>query len=182
MAEHDGTTDMLKFETLVEAIHYVCSKAANNPEQLDQIKLNKVLWYSDAQSYMKTGISITGTTYLRKPFGPVARANRPAVEKLERDGVLHRGKASGSGHWNTHFDVIEPFAGPTNLSESDIGIIDDVYESVVAGHTSMGVSERTHGEIWQLADEDESLPLYTVFAERLGEVTDEHMALAQEGL
>ena len=173
---------MLRFEALVEAIHYICSKASDNPEQLDQIKLNKVLWYADAQSYMKTGSPITGTTYLRKPFGPVARGNRPAVAKLEDDGVLRRGKvASGSGHWNTHFDVIEPFAR-AKLTEGDIEIIDEVYESVVGGHTSMGVSERTHGEIWQLADRDEPLPLYTVFAERLGEVTDEHMALAQEGL
>ena len=173
---------MVKFETLVEAIHYICDKASDNPEQLDQIKLNKVLWYADARSYMTTGNSITGTTYLRKPFGPVARANRPAVEKLEKDGILRRGKvASGSGHWNTHFDVIEPFARKS-LTESHIEIINDVYESVVAGHTSMGVSERTHGEIWQLADRDEQLPLYTVFAEHLGEVTDEHMALAQEGL
>jgi len=173
---------MLRFETLVEAIHYICDKASDNPEQLDQIKLNKVLWYADAQSYMRTGNSITGTPYLRKPFGPVARGNRPAVEKLEENGVLRRGKvASGSGHWNTHFDVIEPFAR-VNLTENDIKIIDDVYEVVVVGHTSMGVSERTHGEIWQLAYPDEPLPLYTVFAEHLGQVTDEHMVLAQEGL
>ena len=172
----------VKFETLVEAIHYVCELASPNPEQLDQIKLNKVLWYADARSYMRTGESITGAAYLRKPFGPVARGNLPAVEMLEKRGALRRGKvASGSGHWNTHFDVIEPFARK-NLTESDIEIIDDVYKSVVAGHTSMGVSERTHGEIWQLADRDERLPLYTVFAEHLGEVTDEHMALARDGL
>ena len=173
---------MFNFKALVEAIHCICNMASDNPEQLDQIKLNKVLWYADAQSYMRTGISITGTTYLRKPFGPVARGNLPAVKELERDGILRRGKvASGSGHWNTHFDVIQPFVREI-LTESDIEIINDVYDSVVAEHTSMGVSERTHGEIWQLAGRDEPLPLYTVFAEHLGEVTDEHIALAQEGL
>ena len=46
----------------------------------------------------------------------------------------------------------------------------------------MDVSERTHGEIWQLAENDEELPLYTVFAERLGEVTAQHIELAREGL
>lgn len=172
---------MFNFAALVEAIHFICDKASSDPEQLDQIKLNKVLWYADAQSYMKTGASITGTTYLRKSFGPVAKGNRPAVTKLEEDGILRRGKVAGSGHWNTHFDVIQPCARSV-LTESDIEIINDVYDAVVAGHTSMAVSERTHGEVWELAGQDEVLPLYTVFAEHLGEVTDEHKALAQEGL
>ena len=46
----------------------------------------------------------------------------------------------------------------------------------------MDVSERTHGEIWQLAENDEELPLFTAFAERLGDVTAKHLEMAREGL
>lgn len=172
-----------RFEKLVEAIHYICDKASDNPEKLDQIKLNKVLWYSDAQAYLARGESITGDAYIKKPFGPVARRNRVAVERLEHDGALRRGRsASGSGFWNTHFDIIEGFQGSA-LSADETEILDVVYRSIVEGGvSSMDVSEGTHGEIWQLAANGEELPLFTVFAERLGEVSPEQMELAREGL
>ena len=168
---------------LTEAIYHVCEKASSHPERLDQIKLNKVLWYSDARAYLQRGQSITGDRFIKKPFGPVARRNRVAVEKLESAGALRRGKsASGSGHWNTHFDLTGDFER-TALSDEEVEIIDSVYRSIVeGGDTSMDVSERTHGEIWQLAENGEALPLFTVFAERLGEVTAKHMDLAREGL
>ena len=170
------------FTKLVEAIHYICDKAAHEPEKLDQIKLNKILWYSDAQAYMSSGSPITRERYVKKPFGPVARRNRLAVEELETRGILRRGRsASGSGFWNTHFDVIENY-GQNELTADECRVIDEVYSVVVEGHTSMSISERSHGEIWQLAENNEELPLFTVFAEELGEVSDEHMALAREGL
>ena len=170
------------FTKLVEAIHFICDKAANEPDELDQIKLNKILWYSDAQAYISNGNSITRERYIKKPFGPVARRNRIAVEELERRGVLRRGRAaSGSGFWNTHFDVIENYS-PNELTPDELRVIGKVYSAIVDGHTSMSISERSHGEIWQLAENGEDLPLFTVFAEKLGAVSDAHMELAREGL
>lgn len=170
------------FAKLVEAIHYICDKASHEPEKLDRIMLNKILWYSDAQAYMSSGNSITGERYIKKPFGPVARRNLIAVEDLENRSVLRRGRsASGSGYWNTHFDVIESYEKNT-LTDEERNVIDEVFSSIVDSHTSMSISERSHGEIWQLAENNEDLPLFTVFAEKLGEVSDEHMELAREGL
>lgn len=173
----------IHFRRLTEAIYFVCNKAAANPERLDQIKLNKVLWYSDASAYLRRGESITGETYIKKPFGPVARRNRQAVAQLEAAGVLRRGRvASGSGYWNTLFDMTGEFEIAL-LSEDDRETISRVYHSIVDGRvSSMDISERTHGEIWQLAEKDEELPLFTVFAEKLGEVTDDHMERAREGV
>ena len=171
------------FRKLAEAIYHICERASAHPDSLDQIKLNKVLWYADARAYLQRGESITGDTYIKKPFGPVARHNRVAVEQLEAARALRRGRsASGSGFWNTHFDMTGDYTRES-LSDEEVEIIDDVYRVIVEGNlTSMDVSERTHGEIWQLAENDEELPLYTVFAERLGEVTAQHIELAREGL
>jgi hypothetical protein len=171
------------FQRLTEAVYFVCEKASAHPERLDQIKLNKILWYADASAYLRRGESITGEVYIKKPFGPVARHNRIAVNQLETAGVLRRGRAaSGSGHWNTHFDMTGDFE-ITLLSDDDRETIDRVYTSIVdGGVTSMDISARTHGEIWQLAERDEELPLYTVFAEKLGEVTEDHMERACESI
>ena len=171
------------FRRLMEAVYYICNKASSHPEKLDQIKLNKVLWYADASAYLRHGESITGEAYIKKPFGPVARRNRIVVEGLEQRGVLRRGRAaSGSGHWNTHFDMTGEFE-ITLMSQEDRETIDRVYHLIVEGGvTSMDISERTHGEIWQLAENGEELPLFTVFAEKLGEVTENHMERAREGI
>ena len=60
----------LQFDKLVEAVHYICDKAAQEPEKLDQIKLNKILWYSDARAYMASGSSITRERYIKKRSVP----------------------------------------------------------------------------------------------------------------
>ena len=174
---------MAHFRKLTEAIYHICERASAHPDSLDQIKLNKVLWYADAQAYLQRGESITGDTFIKKPFGPVAQHNRVAVEQLETAGALRRGKSvSGSGYWNTHFDLTGEYPRES-LSDEEVEVIDSVYQYVVEGNvTSMAVSERTHGEIWQLAENNEELPLHTVFAERLGEVTPQHIALIREGL
>ena len=60
--------------------------------------------------------------------------------------------------------------------------IDDVFKTIVDRHTSMSISERSHGRFGSLPKTTKDLPLFTVFAETLGEVSDEQMALAREGL
>ena len=51
---------------------------------------------------------------------------------------------------------------PAALSDTELENIDGVYHSIVeVGLTYMDISDRTHGEIWQLAENGEELPLYT---------------------
>src|ERR1700674_4468167 len=97
----------LNFEKLKATIHYIFEKAMANPEQLDHVKLNKVLWYSDAHAYLSRGESITGSTYIRKPFGPVAKHNRSAVKQLEDEGLVKHGKVQqDNAYWKDCYDVL----------------------------------------------------------------------------
>src|SRR5438132_12193605 len=110
-----------RFEKLKAAIHYMCEKAVSRGDQaeFDHVKLNKVLWYSDAYAYLAHGQSITGATYIRKPFGPVAKHNRAAIDVLQQEGKLRHGKMapnSGNTFWKDCYDVLEeadkePFSG-----------------------------------------------------------------------
>lgn len=159
----------LDFEKLKAAIHYICEKAiTRGQDQFDHIKLNKVLWYSDAYAYLTHGQSITGSTYIRKPFGPVAKHNRAAIDMLQQEGKLKHIALSGD---NTFWKEKELFSGV------ELKIIDDVFKRVVEQH-SMEVSDQTHGEIWELAAVGEEIPLYTVFAERVTRPNAEQMKLA----
>lgn len=171
------------FDRLKAAIHYICEKASDTKsDALDPVKLNKVLWYADAHSYMTTGRAITGATFIKKPFGPVARQHSAALEQLVQDGSILPGKSSGSRGWfETHFDVISE-ADKSPFSDKELEILDTVIRHVCLNSTSMGISQRSHGEIWQCAEDGEELPLYTVFAESVGRVTAEQMARASVGI
>ena len=176
--ENTGSASYQAIDKLAEAIHYICSKATGEPAILDGIKLNKVLWFADASAYLDTGESITGCTYIRKPFGPVASQNLKAMEVLAEKVAMMPGKEpSHTGYWDTVFDVLEPYK-PNYLMTKDRRTIDRVYDAVVVGHSTRSVSERTHGEIWNLAEEDEPLPLFTVFAESAEKPTEAQLIAA----
>lgn len=167
----------VNFAKLKAAIHYICEKASPQPEKLDDIKLNKVLWYSDCMAYLARNVSITGTKYMKKPRGPVAKYNRMALEELERDGALKRGKMSNDGRWPTSYDVIQD-ANKALFDGEELAIIDSVYKYVVLENTSNDISDQSHGEVWKMARDGDDLPLFTVFAEGRGKVREEHFRAA----
>lgn len=166
------------FKKLIETMHYVCEKAGSTP--LDPIKLNKILWYSDCMSYLQRGYSITGSTYIRKQHGPVPRAHLAAIDELERRGSVQRGHISRDQKFERCLDVTAE-ADKSRFTGAELAIIDKVFK-LITPLGSMAISERTHGDIWEMADMDEPLPLFTVFAEQLAPVTDEHMKMAMANL
>lgn len=166
-----------KFEALV---HYVCEKAADS-SVLGSVKLNKVLWYSDAIHYMITGKSITGETYIKRQHGPVPQHIVRATEALIQERKIARGRVDHFGFTKTEFFAIEE-ADVSMFNAEQIKLIDAAFEHVCLGHTARSISEETHGVIWNLADMGEKIPLATVFASNVGEVDETDFAWAKEKL
>ena len=153
------------YDKLRDAIHYICSLNTEVDGTLDDIKLNKVLWYSDAMAYMLRGQSITGATYIRKKHGPVARAKAKAVQSLLDDEFIVEGKRyDDSGSWKNVLDSTKS-ANKKAFSESERLIIEQIYDYLNSSKTAMEISEQSHGYIWMLARENETIPLFTMFAE-----------------
>ena len=166
------------FEKLMGTIHYVCEKAGES--ELDPIKLNKVLWYSDCMAYLLRGRSITDATYIRKQHGPVPRAQKSALDALENQGAIKSGLVNVDGKWEKRFDVIAE-ADKTRFEGEELAIIDRVFKAI-SKRDSMELSEQTHGNVWELASMNEQVPLFTVFAEKLAPITAEHRKLATADL
>lgn len=172
-----NTTNVQNFEKLKACIVYACAKEQPDTAQLDHIKLNKVLWYSDAAAYAKSGVSITGGKYVRKKHGPVAKYMKSATEDLIRRNVLTAGKHfdSSRGAWVDVYNVTGSFEDGAELSAEDKSYLDNAFRGACLAHDSVSISERTHGEIWELAHDGEEIPLYAMFAERLGQITSTHI-------
>ena len=73
-----------EFKSLV---HYLIAECPD-PQCLGSIRLNKALWFSDVQSYKKTGESISGETYIKKERGPVPKFIQECLDELEAQGAI----------------------------------------------------------------------------------------------
>jgi hypothetical protein len=63
---------------------YIAARTAGD-ESFGRTKLAKVLFYSDFVAYRDEGQSLTGTVYIRMPFGPFPRD----LELVENDLAAH---------------------------------------------------------------------------------------------
>jgi hypothetical protein len=186
--EMQPTRSRDSLNTLKACIVYACSKPQPENAQLDHIKLNKVLWYSDTAAYLTSGAPITGSKYVRKPRGPVAKYMTAAVNQMIQDGVITSGKRFDAtlGFWLDTYEVTGSLSdgdeddanvsgASIELSSAQKAIIDDSFRTVCLESSAMGISDRTHGEVWELAADGEEIPLYAIYAERLGKVTQTHI-------
>lgn len=175
---------MSDFDKLKASIAYVCDKEQKERGALDHVKLNKVMWYSDAAIYMTEGKTITGGKYIRKPRGPVSKYMTSAVSALQRDSILTSGKTfdADRGVWYNTYEV----TGETGkgsaldvmaiLSDHERSVLDRAFHRVCLDYSADSISERTHGEVWELAADGEEIPLYAMYAERLGNITRDDLS------
>lgn len=170
----------LNWHKFKELVHYICEKA-EDPSCLGSIKLNKVLWYADIASYLTTGRSITGETYIKRQHGPVARHLPRALNQLDRDGKVIPGKADYFGFTKNEYIAILP-ADKNAFTGSEVALIDEAFEHVCHQHTARSISEETHNVIWEMAEMGEEIPYASVFASAVGEVDEEDMLWAKERL
>jgi hypothetical protein len=156
--------DKEKFKTLVLYIIW----RAGHRDGFGATKLNKVLWFSDARSYMLHGKPITGATYIREKRGPVPKQVMPIRAELEREGLL---EIKDEPYYNRQITRFR-FMGnvPPDISRftsEELQIIDWWIKHIDEDHTANSISEQSHDYAWEIAEMGEELPLYAVFAGRI---------------
>lgn len=164
--------DARKFKSLV---HYVCS-ICQDPKTLGAIKLNKILWYSEMNAFLYLGKAITGARFVKRQFGPAPTAVLPVLEELQRDGVLIVLDVESFGRPKKEYISIKN-PDLSSFSPDEISLVDRVTEIICKEYTASQISEKSHDDIWEMAEIGEEIPFTTVFAVR-GEVTEEDVSWA----
>lgn len=164
-------TDLLK-----ELTHYVCWKV-DDPAKLGATKLNKALWFSDTIAYRLSGRAITGSPYVKRPFGPVPKRILPVLSELQAEGKIAVRERPRFNYIQREFMALQAPSGAA-FSEQERDIIDQVVAWVCNEHTASSISELSHDGIWEAAEEGEEIPMFAVLGAVEGEITDADKAWA----
>lgn len=163
-------------EKLKDVIHYVSYKAHSS--ELGKVKLNKVLWYSDAFFYIKHKRSITGETYVKSERGPMSKHILDALQQLRDEGRLVETNVEYFGYRKKEY---VPLVNPPldSFSPEEVSLIDGVIDFVCHQNSAVSISEITHNAIWELADMNEEIPYCAVIVGKLEPVSDEDIEWAK---
>jgi hypothetical protein len=163
-----------KFRDLV---HYICWRC-EDPAQLGATKLNKIPWIIDTYLYRRDGRSLTGETYIKQKFGPVARSMLPTLAGLGAEGKIQQ--RTPSTEFQSREFVATTAPDMSLFSEQDLCLIDAVIDQVCRNFTATSISAYSHDEIWEAAEIGEEIPIYAVLAANPGNVTRDDILWGQE--
>lgn len=145
----------LNLDKVIEMINYLALKVEN----LHKVKLAKMLWYSDALNYKRTGSSITGLAYRALPLGAVPEA----FDKI----ILLNGIFYDEFFYNTNIGYkFRPAEGfkIVSLIDSELKTIDDVI-SLLGDMNTEEIVTTMHGEVAYECTDKNSLILFNYACE-----------------
>lgn len=137
---------------LKELVLYLAQTSADD-EGFGMVKLNKLLYLADFEAYRLLGHSITGETYEKQEYGPVARHLPIVLDDLAASGYLTWHRVPRGPYVRK---VPEATEAPdlSMFSKAELMIVDRSLEAL-AGHGGWSVSQWSHEQSagWNVAKE-----------------------------
>lgn len=157
---------------LREAILYV-SKACAEAPFFGLVKLNKIIWRADFESFAQRGQPITGRLYQKLKQGPAPVEMLPLLNELQADGHLAiRNVPLGHYQEQRPIALAEPVL--TFFSRQDL----DYFDRAIASYwelTGKEVSDLSHGVAWKTREDGEPMPYESAY------LSDEQVGTGQRG-
>ena len=157
--------------------HYIIANCGD-PRKLGATKLNKILWFGDTYAYRFWGESITGSRYLRRKKGPV-----PENILRVRDQLIKEGKISMKNRRVMYDPVIFTSLEDPDvsiLSEDHIGLLDSLIDQICNDFSAIEISDVSHDDIWESANDGEEIPLEATLVSELGTCRPEVLTWVSE--
>jgi hypothetical protein len=148
-------------EKFRELVVYVAGRFGDDPP-LGDVKLNKILYFSDFLAYNRLGRPITGARYQKQKLGPIAVPLLPARDALVEEEAVKVEKKRWPGLLKPQ-TITRALRKPRDLfTTEEREIIDSVIEelkSATADEASDLSHKRSPG--WVLADMSADIPYHT---------------------
>jgi hypothetical protein len=151
------TYDGAKFKELVLYL----AEQSTEDDGFGMVKLNKLLYLADFEAYRLLGRPITGATYERQEFGPVARSLPLALDELAARGYV-TWQLVPSGPHTRKVPTAAERPDTSLFSEAEMGIINAALGSLrdLGGRTA---SEWSHKESvgWNEVEDGQEIPYHS---------------------
>jgi len=143
-----------------ELILYIARECIDDPK-FSRIKLYKILFYSDFESFGRYGSPITGMPYRKAPLGPVPTMFSRLEEEMIRDKQISVVTRRVYDHFSQR---LFPLTEPTFnfLTGRDVAVVTGWIRHFW-GWTAKRVSDYSHGKAWAIAGDSELIPYESVF-------------------
>jgi len=163
-------------EKLKEAVWLIADYCPS--EELGNVKLHKILYFSDMLFFLQEGRPITGEEYLKQKFGPTARHLSAVSSSLKTEGKLDIFESEYYGMYKKNY-VPKIQYKKSRLSDDEIDIIKDVTD-FVRGKNAKEISEISHNAAWEAAEMGEIIPYFAALQLVPTEITESDMQWAIE--
>jgi hypothetical protein len=143
-----------------EVVKYIAQRCIDDPT-FSKIKLLKILFFSDFESFGRYGLPITGMRYRKAPYGPVPADFLRIEQELLRDKeiAIHSRRVYEFSSQRL-FPLTEP--NLDMLTARDIAVVEG-WIRFFWEKTAKAVSEYSHGLAWKIAQNAEPIPYEAVF-------------------
>jgi hypothetical protein len=159
-------------ERLRQLIVYIAKRCREAP-YFGAIKLNKILWRADFDSFSQRGVPVTGRAYQRLPLGPAPIDMAPLHAEMRERGYIEVEERDFGGNLVEKRTValVEP---QLNLfSPEDIEFVDRAIAHYW-NKTGEEGSEDSHGIAWSVLGDGDAMPY------ELAHLSDEPLAGTQQ--
>lgn len=167
-------------EKLKDAMHYVIATAGGRPG-FGATKLYKVLWFSEARSFVLYNRPLFNATFVREKHGPVPKLGKIVREELVSDGRIKEWKDQSGNFAQWRFRSLMP-ASLDRFSQPERDTLHYWIQHIDKDHTAASISEQSHDYGWEIARMGEHLPLHAFLAERLRDPTEVEISAARSRL
>ena len=138
-----------------EAVLYV-SRACESAPLFGLVKLNKIIWRADFESFAQRGQPVTGRQYQRLPQGPAAVEMLPVLDELQADGLLRIENIRIVDH-DEHRPIALAEPVLTLFSRGDLDCLDRAI-SAYWDKSGRETSDVSHGVAWNSRTDGEPMP------------------------
>jgi uncharacterized phage-associated protein len=150
-------------EKLGEILLHIAQKSAGDPK-FGAVKLNKLVFFADCMSFIRSGKTITGSKFMRLGMGPVPKRLKPVRDKLIEDGRAALQKKSLVSGWDQHrFIALDSPRLDPLFTAGEVALLDTVIDDF-RDHTAEEISDFSHTmPAWNIAEDREEIPIESAF-------------------
>jgi uncharacterized phage-associated protein len=146
--------DMQPGQRLQELILYIADRLQGDTT-FGKVKLAKILYFVDIESYRRHKKPVTGSAYVRLQHGPVPEHFLSILDEMESNRYIAI-KEKPYFNRNQKRVISLKNADVSQFSGQDIQIVEEVIRQF-EGRNATELSERSHGIAWRLAKPNEKI-------------------------